>query len=304
MEIGNHHDGAFHINTVTGPDEYTCMVNDNYYTNRMARENLETASTVYTLMQSTCSDRLAEISDRIDLSKNEPDSWIRAAEAMVLPYDEALDINPQDSGFLQKPIWDFKGTTRDKYPLLLHYHHMTLSRYQVCKQADTLLAYILLDHGLPSSTIRNAYRYYEKITTHDSSLSRAAFAILAARLGDAEKAYRYFREIAAVDLDNSHGNTKDGIHAANMGGTWMATVWGFGGFRPNGTIASFSPLLPEKWTSLEFKVRYRGSTIQARIQTAAIELKLCSGSPIEVDVYEKRYRLESELVISIPPTRT
>lgn len=298
MEIGNFYEDGFHINTVTGPDEYTCLVNNNYYTNNMAARNLKVAADIVEFMSQSHPAEFSRLAGLLDLKEAEPQSWKKAAAAMVVPYDRERDMNPQDDSFFQKPLWDFEGTPADNYPLLLHYHHMTLSRYQVCKQADTVLAYILLGGDGSESTIRNSFRYYESITTHDSSLSYAAFAIMAARLGDAEKAYEYFTETAALDLDDSHGNTKDGIHAANMGGTWMATVWGFGGFRPHGKVAGFSPILPRKWRSLRFRIHYRAAVIEVWATHDSVRLALCSGAPCYVDVYGIRYNLESELIVT------
>ena len=166
------------------------------------------------------------------------------------------------------------------------------------RKADTVLAYILLGNDGNESTMRNSFKFYETITTHDSSLSYAAFAIMAAQLGDAEKAYEYFTETAALDLDDSHGNTRDGIHAANMGGTWLATVWGFGGFRPHGELPGFSPILPRKWHSLRFRIHYRGAVIEVLASHDSVRLTLCSGAPTDVDVYGIRYNLESELIVT------
>lgn len=297
MEIGNFSESAFHINTVTGPDEYTCLINNNYYTNRMARKNLEIAAEIFNLLKRSYPAALSELGERIELGEDEVVTWTEAALAMVLPYDAARDMNPQDDSFFQKPVWDFAGTPENNFPLLLHYHHMTLSRFQVCKQADTVLAYILLG-GDDNSTIRNSFEYYESITTHDSSLSYAAFAILSAQLGDPEKAYRYFAETAALDLDDSHKNTRDGIHAANMGGTWLATVWGFGGFRPRGSIPGFSPRLPSKWKTLSFRIRYRNSAIEVQAGHEEVRIILCAGPSIDIEVYGLRYRLDSELIVS------
>ncbi len=296
IEIGNFFESAFHINTVTGPDEYTCLVNNNYYTNRMAQKNLEIAAEIFKLLKRSYPAVLSELGERIELGKDEAAKWTEAALAMVLPYDAERDLNPQDDSFFQKPVWDFAGTPEDHYPLLLHYHHMTLSRFQVCKQADTVLAYILLGDD-DNSTIRNSFEYYESITTHDSSLSYAVFSILAAQLGNPDRAYEYFTETAALDLDDSHKNTRDGIHAANMGGTWLATVWGFGGFRPAGEIPSFSPRLPSKWRSLSFRIRYRGSAIEVRAAHDRVRLSLRAGPSIDIEVYGLRYRLDSELIV-------
>jgi len=270
----------------------------------MAQLNLRNAVNIYKLMDKTASTDLVELCARINLDRREPENWEKAASEMIIPYDSERDMNPQDDSFFQKPVWDLQNTPADKHPLLLHYHHMTLSRFQVCKQADTVLAYILLNPDEKPSTIHNSYEYYEGVTTHDSSLSYAAFAIMAARLNDPEKAYRYFEKTAALDLDDSHKNTKDGIHAANMGGTWMATVWGFGGFSPMGDKPGFAPHLPGQWKSLGYRITYRGSVILVKAHHDRVTFRLLAGKPSDIVVYNKTYRLETELSIQVPEKST
>ena len=290
MELGNFaSDGRFHIHGITGPDEYTCLVSDNYFTNRMAGENLSYAVEVHEQLSGEF---------RRDVDSDEAREWRRAADRMFLPFDESLGINPQDATFLSKPEWDFEAR-RPAGPLLLHYHHMTLSRYQVCKQADTILAYMLLG-GEDPEVMRRSYDYYEKRTTHDSSLSYAAFAIMAARLGDAEKALGYFRENASLDLDNSHGNTRDGIHAANMGGAWATVVQGFGGFFADGGQPSFSPILPPSWKSLTYRIRWRKASITVTAAHDTVSLTLNGGPETEVEVYGKRLVLKDTLSAAVP----
>jgi len=300
LEIGNFAKDGFHINTVTGPDEYTCLVNDNYYTNTMAKKNLETAVSVYMLMERAHKEVLERLKNSIKLEEDEVSNWQLVAKTMVIPYDRELDINPQDESFLRKPKWKLDDGVRSR-PLLLDYHPLTLSRFQICKQADTVLAYVLLDTNERDSTIRNSYKYYEKITTHDSSLSGAAFSILASRLGDSERAYKYFRELVVLDLENTHGNTEDGIHAANMGSSWLAAVWGFGGFLPKGFLPSFSPRLPNKWKSMVFSILYRNSLIEVKANHDTVSLNLCRGEPCEVELYGETLTLKNELQRPVPP---
>ncbi|MFH0071010.1 glycoside hydrolase family 65 protein, partial [Peribacillus sp. NPDC056705] len=230
-DIGHYYNGAFHIDEVTGPDEYTCCVNNNYYTNAMAKHNLKWAAKSCTILKSYDAAGYEALCKRLGVSEEEVAAWAKAADAMLLPYDEALGINPQDDTFLRKAVWDFDNTPEDKYPLLLHYHPLTIYRYQVCKQADTVLAHFLLEDEQSFETIQRSYDYYEGITTHDSSLSSCIFSIMASKIGNTDKAYEYFIETARLDLDNTHGNTKDGLHMANMGGTWMSIVYGFAGMR-------------------------------------------------------------------------
>jgi alpha,alpha-trehalose phosphorylase len=293
MEAGHYHDGKFKIDAVTGPDEYTCIVNNNYYTNVMAKYNLNWAAKVYERLRQIDLKQLQELTNRLGLTEDEVYEWKNAADNMYLPYDEKLNINPQDDTFLQKAIWDFENTPKDHYPLLLHYHPLTLYRYQVCKQADTVLAHFLLEDEQDFETIKNSYDYYEKITTHDSSLSSCIFSIMASRIGYRKKAYDYFIETARLDLDNTHGNTKDGLHMANMGGTWMSIIFGFAGVRIKETGLSMRPDIPDNWNHYAFSIQYQGRKIKAEIDKTSIRLHLVKGDDLRMKLYGEEMTLHA-----------
>ncbi|MGI6085164.1 MAG: glycoside hydrolase family 65 protein [Acetivibrionales bacterium] len=285
LDVGNYYKGKFHINCVTGPDEYTCMVNNNYYTNFIAKQNLYWAAKAYILVGED--DR-----KRLNISHDEVKKWISAADAMYLPYDEELGIYPQDDSFLQKKAWDFSGTPKNHYPLLLNYHPLHLYRYQVCKQADTVLSFLVSEQDLPKDIMRRTFEYYEKITTHDSSLSSCAFSIVASMLGDIDKAYDYLGDSAQMDLFNTHRNTKDGIHTANMGGSYMAVVFGFAGVKINEKGLNFRPRIPSGWQKYSFRIFYRGSLIEVAISQDSSTFKLVSGSSLTIYVDEESLRLD------------
>lgn len=294
MDVGNYSGERFVINDVTGPDEYTCMVNNNYYTNCCAKYNLNWAVKFYHKMKEQgCAQ---ELENKIGISGEEIARMKRAADAMYLPYDEKLGINPQDDSFFSKPVWDIEGTPKDKFPLLLHYHPLCLYRYQVCKQADTILSYFLFEDEQPLSVMKRSYEYYEKITTHDSSLSTCVFSIVASRLGMKEKGYRYFGDSAKLDLENTHNNTKDGIHTANMGGCYMAIVNGFAGLRITEQGISLAPFLPEPWKGYTFKLRYRRNLLKISVKEDVVEVTLEEGSGTEVVIYGEKYCLGDEKV--------
>lgn len=290
-EIGHYYEGKFHIDEVTGPDEYTCCVNNNYYTNALAKNNLLWGAKSYEILHQYDDMKLKQLLDRLNISLDEVEGWHKAAEAMYLPYDAELGINPQDDTFLRKKLWPFETTPKEKYPLLLHYHPLTIYRHQVCKQADTVLAHFLLEDEQDLATIRRSFDYYESITTHDSSLSSCIFSIMASKVGYTEKAYHYFVETARLDLDNTHGNTKDGLHLANMGGTWMAIVHGFAGVRLKETGLSIAPSIPASWEEYSFRLAYRDRLVQIDINKAAVELTLLEGDSLPIMLYGESIHL-------------
>ncbi|QOY38222.1 glycoside hydrolase family 65 protein [Anaerobacillus isosaccharinicus] len=287
IDVGHYYEGTFRIDDVTGPDEYTCIVNNNYYTNAMAKWNLSWAA------------KVADMINSEQVSKEEAKEWQEAAEKMYLPYDEKVQINPQDDTFLQKAVWDFEATPKEKYPLLLHYHPLTLYRYQVLKQANTVLAHFLLEDEQTLETMKRSYDYYEKITTHDSSLSYCIYSIMAAKLGYKDKAYNYFIETARLDLDNTHGNTKDGLHMANMGGTWLAIVYGFAGMRVKENGISFAPFVPEQWQGYSFFVQYQNQKLKLELTKTDLNITLVEGDELEVTVYDEVFVVQKSAANSI-----
>lgn len=297
LDVGNYADGAFRIHCVTGPDEYTCMVNNNYYTNASAKFNLEWAAKSVRILERA--GRGEALKRRLGITEEELSQFEEAARRMYLPYCEALDINPQDDSFLEKERWDLENTPKEKFPLLLHYHPLHLYRYQVCKQADTVLAHFIYEELQPLHTVKNSYDYYEKITTHDSSLSTCIFGIMAARLGMTEKAYRYFEASSKLDLTNAHKNTGDGIHTANMGGTYMGVVYGFGGLRVREDGISFRPSIPKRWTSYGYRIRYRNRILAVRTDRERTVLRLAEGEPLRLRVYDTEIELDGEAQVPL-----
>lgn len=295
MDTGHYVKGSFRIDAVTGPDEYTCIVNNNYYTNIMAKYNLHWAAHLYQLLKQN--NKMKRLADKINMAEEEIQSWREASEKMYLPYNEELDINPQDDSFLSKAQWDFENTPSNQYPLLLHYHPLYIYRHQVCKQADTVLAHFLLEDEQDLQTIQNSFEYYEKITTHDSSLSTCIFSIVASKLGNVEKAYEYFMQTTRLDLDNTHHNTKDGIHTANMGGTYMGIVYGFAGLRIKEAGLFFNPVIPQKWEGYGFKVCYQSRVIEVQINRERSVFKLLEGEKIGFYISGCYYELQDEVIV-------
>ena len=298
MDAGTFHNGRFHINDVTGPDEYTCIVNNNYYTNVLAQYHLNWASKLYSLMEA--SGRIGHLEAKIGITKEEVEDFTRAAAAMYLPYDDELGINPQDDSFLQKKKLDIGAIPENRFPLFLHYHPLYLYRHQVCKQPDTVMSHFILEDAQSEETVRNSFNYYEPITTHDSSLSLSIFSIMSARLGMVGKALSHLKNSARLDLSDLNQDTYCGIHTANMGGSYMAVVYGMGGFRLKESGISFAPVLPAEWTAYSFVVSYRGSRIVVKVTEGVCAFLLEKGDAVRLSVYGKEYLLEERLDVETP----
>jgi alpha,alpha-trehalose phosphorylase len=295
-------DGKFCINGVTGPDEYNTVVNNNAYTNLMARENLRYAAQTVDVLRATKPDAYAALVAMTALDQSEVEAWISAAEAMYVPYDAKLQIIPQDDSFLDKEPWDFENTPQDHYPLLLFYHPLNIYRKQVIKQADVVLALFLLGDAYSVDEKQRNFQFYDPLTTGDSSLSSCVEAIIAAQAGNMEKAIRYGMAALLMDLDDVGGNVKDGCHIASMGGTWMMLIYGLGGMRDNDGILSFSPRrAPEDNAILRFPLTYRGCVLEVEIGVEAVEYTLREGESLVIRHEAEEVRLTREQPLASRP---
>jgi alpha,alpha-trehalose phosphorylase len=277
-------DDNFHIHGVTGPDEYTTVVNDNLFTNVMARFNLRAAAYVVERMREEHPDDHTEMVERLGLGVCEPTEWKRAADHMSIPYAESIGIHPQDSHFLERELWDLAHTPVDKRPLLLHYHPLVIYRYQVLKQADVVLALFLQGHNFTPEEKLADFEYYDPLTTGDSTLSGVVQSIVAAEVGYHELALEYFVSSLFVDLANLHANAADGVHVASAGGTWSALACGFGGMRDYNGELTFDPRLPQGWESLTYRVTWQGTRLRVTVLPDALEIEAETGEVTHVGV--------------------
>lgn len=294
IDIGNFsEDGHFYINAVTGPDEYTAIVNNNYYTNVMAKYHLVWVLRFSEILDKEAHDGYKKLKDILHISEKELSIMAQASRQMYLPYSEALGINLQDDGLLKRAEWDFANTPKENYPLLLHYHPLTIYRHKVLKQADTVLAHLLLDNE-SDAVIRRSYNYYERLTTHDSSLSSCVYSMVASRINEPEKAYKYFMKTIRLDLDNLHNNTKDGLHIANAGGAYMTMVYGFAGLRIKEAGIYLKPTKPKQWSSITFRLNYKGGLVMI---TIGEKLVIKTEKAITLFVDDEAYYIENSLEV-------
>ena len=266
--------GRFRIDGVTGPDEYSAVADNNVYTNLMAAHNLRLAADAVDRHP----DRAAELS----VGSAEAAAWREAATAMLIPFDERLDIHPQSEGFTEHELWDFRATAPEQYPLLLHAPYVDLYRKQVVKQADLVLALHLRGDAFSAQQKARNFAYYEALTVRDSSLSACTQAVIAAEVGHLELACDYFAEAALMDLDDLNHNTRDGLHIASLAGAWIVAVAGFGGMRDHGGALSFAPRLPRRLTRLAFGICFAGRRLRVEVTHAEARYSLLEGPPLQI----------------------
>jgi alpha,alpha-trehalose phosphorylase len=271
-----HHDphGRFRIDGITGPDEYTAIVDNNVYTNLAAQSNLVAAADAVA--------RHPRHAAEFGANFEEAATWRDAARDMVVHWDDALGIHPQSEGFTSHEVWDFDAMQPDQYPLLLNFPYFQLYRKQVVKQADLVLAlHWRGDAFTPEQKARN-FAYYEALTVRDSSLSASTQAIIAAEVGHLELAYDYFGEAALMDLHDLNSNTADGLHIASLAGAWLAVVAGFGGMRDHGGSLTFAPRLPSRLNRVRFGMLFRGRTIRVEVTKTEATYAVAGGAPLDI----------------------
>jgi alpha,alpha-trehalose phosphorylase len=284
-------DGCFHIHGVTGPDEYTAMVDDNAYTNLMARLNLRYAAASLRRLQAMDPPAYAGLQAELAIDAAEPDDWDRAARLMFVPHDPVRGITPQDATFLSHERWDLASVPAGRFPLLLHHHPLTMYRRQVLKQADVVMAMLLLGNEFSIEQKRRNFEYYDPITTGDSSLSASIQSIVASEIGEEAAACQYFDVGLLTDIADVAGNASDGVHIASAAGSWMALVFGFGGVRDFDGRLTIDPHLPRRFRSLGFSVRFHDRQLRVRLEHDVECYTLDEGDPLDVIIRGHRHRL-------------
>ncbi|MFC9283104.1 glycoside hydrolase family 65 protein [Streptomyces collinus] len=294
--LGHHdHHGVFHIDGVTGPDEYSAVADDNTYTNLMARQNL--------LAAADAAERHPGEAERLGVDEEESAAWRDAAAAVHIPFNEELGVHEQHAGFTRYQRWDFANTRPDQYPLLLNFPYFDLYRKQVVKQADLVLAMYTCAGFFDEQQVARNFAYYEPLTVRDSSLSACCQAVVAAQAGHLRLAFAYTAEAALMDLQDLEHNTRDGLHIASLAGTWMALVAGFGGLRHDGTGLRFAPRLPERLRRLAFNLEHRGRRLRVEIGADKTTYTLLDGPPLTLHHHGGPLRVSTDepAVRTMPP---
>ncbi len=274
--------GKFCINVVCGPDEYGCGVNNNAYTNEMAKWMFDYAASLHERMKKEAPELLAKLSEKINLSENEITEWKNAADNMFHQQPDGNNVIPQDDCFMDMDPVDMDLIPKNT-DIRHNYHPLNLWRLQVVKQADILLMLFILGNKYSKEIKKANYDYYEPKTNHGSSLSPCIHNIIACEIGLFDDAYDFFRQTALMDLNDFKNNTKDGVHSACLGGCWMTIVNGFAGMRDYPGKLIFNPVLPKAWKSYSFKIAYKGRKFNVKVDDSGVEYKLLEGEALTIE---------------------
>lgn len=279
-------DGHRHIRGVIGPDEYHEHIDDNAYTNIMARWNIRRGLDIAALLGERWPVRWADLAGRLALDDAELHQWRQAAEALVTGFDPRTGLLEQFAGFFKLDEVDLSDYADRTTPMDMILGRERTQHSQVVKQADVVALMALLPEEFDLPTKVANFRYYEPRCAHGSSLSRAMHALVAARLGDTELALRYFQETAATDLSDNGGASAGGVRIAALGGLWLAALFGFAGLSLLADALTLDPRLPPSWRSFGFRVHWRGRVVKIHIDQGShlLAATLEAGDPMTLVV--------------------
>jgi maltose phosphorylase len=272
--------GKFGYYAVMGPDEFQMMVNNNAYTNYMAKRAFEFALEV---LEAPSPPALSQ-RERGLVTQAELNEWRRMADKMFIPYGAETGLYEQHEGFFNLPHIDVDAIPVEDFPLYHHWSYDRIYRNDMIKQPDVLMFMFLYNQSFSLDEKRANYDYYEPRCIHESSLSPSVHSIFASELGRHQEAFDFFRFATRIDLDNYNRNTHEGIHTTSIAAAWMNIVYGFGGMRSDGEMLSFNPSIPAHWKSYSFQVTYHGSIIRVEVSQNGAVIRVIDGEPVTVKV--------------------
>lgn len=284
---------------VTGPNEYENNVNNNWYTNYLAKWCIG-----YTLEQiEKVKDGYAVDYDRIiaqtKLTKTEIDAWEEVAKNMFFPYSKKHKVYLQQDGFLDKEMIKVDDLKKSERPINQKWSWDRILRSPYIKQADVLQGFYLFENHFSTKELENHFDFYEPFTVHESSLSPCVHSILAAKLGRMEQAYNFYLRTSRLDLDDYNKEVEEGLHITSMAGTWMSVVEGFGGMRVIDDKLSFTPQIPKGWNSYSFKINFRNRIIKITVSKKGSSYELTGKEEMSIRVNGDRVVLTPGTKISV-----
>ncbi|GGA50003.1 glycoside hydrolase family 65 protein [Paenibacillus physcomitrellae] len=285
--------GQFGYYGVMGPDEFQLMVNNNAYTNYMAKKLFEYTLEVAEEMKREVPQQWAELAERLGLQEEELSEWRRLADHMKIPKDDSTGVYEEHDGFFDMPHIEIQDIPVTDFPLYSNWSYDRIYRYDMIKQPDVLMFLLLHNQSFSLEEKRANYEFYEPKTIHESSLSPSVHSILAAEIGRHEEAYKFFEFATRLDLDNYNRNTREGLHTTSIAAAWMNIVYGFGGMRSDGPELLFQPTIPEPWSSYSFRITYRDTVIAVQVTKDEVRMQALEGEAVAVQVYGQSCRVDA-----------
>jgi maltose phosphorylase len=269
---------------VTGPNEYENNVNNNWYTNYIARWTLNYTLESLGKVKATNVKEYSKFESNLSLKPDETALWKKIADNMYFPEDKTKGVYLQQDGFLDKDLMKVSELPKEDRPLNQKWSWDRILRSCFIKQADVLQGIYFFEDDFDTETIKRNFDFYEPMTVHESSLSPCVHVILASKLGYEEKAYEMYLRTSRLDLDDYNNDTEDGCHITSMAGTWLSVIKGFGGMRIKNDTLHFNPYIPKKWKSYSFRIEFRGRVVKIKVTGQRVETTLVSGDPFEIRI--------------------
>lgn len=303
----------YEINNVIGPDEFHIKVNNNAFTNYMAKWNLLYAARMYKENESKQTSLYRRLKAKLKINAHEAAGWLEIANKLYIPFSQKKGIFEQFDGYFKKRVTVISKWEKDFIPTAPEIDQFKdIGKTQFVKQADVVMILFLFPQEFTFKEMKRNYYYYIERTLHKSSLSLSVHAAVASWLNDKIRAYVYFIHSALADLADKHGNVANGIHGASLGGTLQAVIRGFAGIWPNERGIRVEPHLPNHWKELKFKLKYRGGKISFKISQNKVKLNIVvyrepqiSSEAYKINILDKDYNLlpKGRLNVSIPVKR-
>ena len=284
---------------VTGPNEYENNVNNNWYTNYIAKwcinytiENIQRVESEYT-------NDYTRVMHKAKLSKAEIKDWKEVADDIYLPYSEHYNVYLQQDGFLDKELVTVEDLDKSQRPINQKWSWDRILRSPYIKQADTLQGFYFFEDHFTLEELERHFDFYEPFTVHESSLSPCVHSIQAAKLGRMEQAYKFYLRTSRLDLDDYNHEVHEGLHITSMAGTWMSIVEGFGGMRIKNNMLSFEPRIPKQWEAFSFKVNFRHQIIKVNVCQGNTHFELEGDKDLQIMVNGKIIPISPNSLVTV-----
>lgn len=284
---------------VTGPNEYENNVNNNWYTNYIAKWCIDYTVEQIQKIEKEYSSDYTRILNKVKLSATEINHWKEVADNMYFPYSEEHDVYLQQDGFLDKELVKVHDLDKSQRPINQKWSWDRILRSPYIKQADTLQGFYFFEDHFTKEQLEKHFDFYEPFTVHESSLSPCVHSIQAAVLGRMEQAYTFYLRTSRLDLDDYNKEVHEGLHITSMAGTWMSIVEGFGGMRVKNDTLHFEPKIPNQWKGYSFKINFRNQILKVSVHANETKFSLEGEKPVTVFVNGKEILVEPNSLVTV-----
>ena len=284
---------------VTGPNEYENNVNNNFYTNYIAKWCIKYAAENIDIVEKDYPSDFTRIMNKVKLSKAELTQWKTVADNMYFPYSEDEQVYLQQDGFLDKELITVADLDKSQRPINQKWSWDRILRSPYIKQADTLQGFYFFEDDFTVEELERHFDFYEPFTVHESALSPCVHSIQAAKLGRMEQAYTFYLRTSRLDLDDYNHEVHEGLHITSMAGTWMSIVEGFGGMRVKNNRLSFSPKIPKQWNAYSFKINFRNQILKVNVKQNKTQFELDGTEMLDILVNDELINIQPNRLVSV-----